>query len=1070
MNSVKIIRWATVLFLLLAKAYGQQQSIHGQVLAKETGTVLDKVTVRILGESVEVITSDSGQFSLPYARLLPMNLIFSRLGYRTDTVRVDPKDFQGLKVFLSTDKREIAEVIVSTGYQSLPKERATGSFEVVDKQLFNRQIGTDVISRLNGIMPSLLFDQRIGSTTGMINRGVATLSSSAELSPLIIVDNFPFEGNLSSINPNDVESITLLKDAAAASIWGAKAGNGVLVITTKKGKFDQPWSLSVLANSTFVEKPDLYYAPRMSSSEFIDVEMFLFEKGVFDASLNNKTSRPPITPVVELLQRYKLSAGAMSLVDLNQSLDEFRNRDVRRELQDYFYQTGFNQQYAVTLSGGGKGYNSLFSVGYDLNSNTSVGDGFSRLNLNLQNNFKPIKGLDIGLGLRFAQMLTTRNSNTSLDMASGRPIYPYAQLVGENGEALVVEKDYRSSYLDEVDARGNLLDWRYRPYQELFLADNTSKSKNLVFNSHIRYSLFNGLSTELSYQYELQPLVNRRYNSEQTYYTRNLINRYTQVVADKMTRIVPLGGILSHSNEELYAHGLRGQVNYNGSINRHEISAIAGSELRHKQLNGNRNTLYGYDPELLLSKPVNFVDVFPIYDNLGIATSLGYPNGDYQSLQRFVSFYGNASYTYDKRYVVSASARKDASNLFGVQTNNKWKPLWSAGFAWNLHEEKYFSLDWINMLKIRTTYGYSGNVRTDLPAVSTLEYRGVSRLGRFPNASIRNAANPQLRWESVRTYNLGIDFSVLDGKLSGSLEYYQKSAIDVISSVPSDPTLGFSFLTKNSAMLRNRGFDLTLKNSQRFGNLYWNNNFIMSINRNIVQEYLLEPTRLSNWVGQGANISPIVGQPAYALVSYRWAGLDSTNGDPMGYLNGEVSKNYAMIQQSATLDDLVFHGSTLPIYFGALRSEVSWKDISISANFTFRAGYAVRRETIDYNRLLRSNATLGHSDYGLRWKKPGDELWTDVPSMAYPLDSRRNEFYMMSETTVIKGDHIRLQDLNISYLISSGVHKLPFQHLKATVYARNLGFIWRANHLKIDPDAGQYPLAKTISFGLTANF
>src|SRR5690606_8593666 len=269
---------------------------------------------------------------------------------------------------------------------------------------------------------------------------------------------------------------------------------------------------------------------------------------------------------------------------------------------------------------------------------------------------------------------------------------------------------------------------------------------------------------------------------------------------------------------------------------------------------------------------------------------------------------------------LSVSARRDACNLFGVATNNKWYPVRSAGGAWNIGEEDFYQSNLIPRLKVRTTYGYSGNVRNDVAAVTTLQYYGTSRLGRYPYAVVMNPPNAQLRWEKIGTLNLGLDFGFVNNILSGSIEFYRKTAADLVSLVETDPTTGFGSLSMNSAIIKNTGVDLTLNINAQLGNTHWAGTVLMALNRHRIEKYMLEPTRFSQWVGTGSSVSPIEGEPAYSVVSYRWGGLDPETGDPIGYLEGMETKDYSLLNQQVTKNDLVFHGSALPEFFGAFRN------------------------------------------------------------------------------------------------------------------------------------------------------
>lgn len=1068
-NLGKVLLIIVTVTLIANHVNAQQHKVQlqGKVLNSLNNTPLSNVTISVKGVDQKTSSNEFGDFILSLKTIEGIVLNITMIGYLPQQLELKSRIQEDIIIKLTPINNVLEEVEINTGYQRLPKERSTGSFEIVDAKLFNRQIGTDVISRLDGIMPNILFDKRQGGEDNMIIRGVATLGLT-DTKPLIIVDNFPYEGDIRNINPNDVASVTLLKDAAASSIWGAKAGNGVLVITTKKGVFRSPWRVAVTVNSTITEKPDLFYLSKMNSSEYIDVERLLFEKGVFNSRINNVTNYPVLTPVIELLNQH--AKGMLLESDLEMQLDVLRSKDVRKDLDSYFYRLGINQQYAASLSGGGEKMNSIFSLGYDRNSSNAVGNDFSRMNLNLQNTFRPLQKMEINVGLRYTKLQQFKNNIGNVYMELGRETYPYADLVDENGQALIVEKDYRVGYLDAVEEKGQLLDWRYRPYEELSIADNKMQSNNIMFTSKVKYDFYKALSGELHYQYEYQSGLDKQHFNEETYFARNLINRFTQVNTNSINHAIPLGGILDRRSFDLRAQAVRGQLNYNQDWSKHTVSVIAGMEIRNIDNMGSTSRIFGYNDDIMSIGTVNYVDRQPIYDNLSSPTAIVSPNQESKTLQRFVSFYGNAAYTFDKRYTFSASARKDASNLFGVETNSKWTPLWSVGGAWHITKESFFNIEALSMLKLRGTYGYSGNVSPNQAAVTTVEYRGVSKLGRYPYAIVQNAPNPMLRWEKIGTINLGLDFALKGNYLTGGLEYYRKTAKDLISTVDADPTTGFNFLVLNSALIRNEGLEISLNGRAALSAVVWTSNFSLSMNKNRVVRYLREPVRASQWVGTGTTVSPIVGQPVYALVSYRWFGLDPQNGNPVASLNGIESIDYNLHQQQATVDDLIFHGSALPEYFGSFRNTMDWRGFSLSANISYRAEYYFRRQTINYSTLLIENAQVGHGDYSKRWQQPGDEIYTSVPSLVYPSDAKRDNFYAYSEATAEKGDHIRLQDVNLSYIFHSNKKRSLFKDIKLTFYARNLGILWRTNKYNLDPDFRQQPLARTWSLGLNANF
>lgn len=1042
-----------------------QHPIQGKV-SDNNGTPLENAIIRH-DKTIVAYTDKDGLFKFNAPAADSLLLTVSHLGYITVDKTLHFPYEQYHVVQLTPLANELQEVNVYTGYQILPKERATGSFESVDNKLLNRQIGTDVISRLNGLVPGVLFNHRQGDQSQWFNiRGISTLTASRDVSaPLIVLDNFPYEGNIDNINPNDVENITFLKDAAATSIWGARAGNGVVVITTKKGGYNTPMTVSLNANVTLREKPDLFYRPQMSPAEFIDMESFLFEQGAFDANLGNSRTWPVITPVVDILEKER--SGEWSAQQARTAIDALRANDIRRDYSNYLYRNAINQQYALSLKGGAGKANYLISAGFDKNLENLRRNSFDRISLRSQLGIKPTDRIELQAGLAYTINSSADNNSGEIRLGANRGIYPYARLVDENGLPAIIEQDYRKGYVDTAGG-GRLLDWYYRPLEEVRLADNTTGMRDLLFNLGANLRLARSVNAEVKYMYEYQTTNQQHIRSEESYFTRNLINRFTQLDGDNIEYAVPFGAVLDHSMSNLSAQSLRTQFNANIDWwGPHKLNGLVGGEIRSTMIRGATGRQYGYDSDLMTAQAVDYINRYPVYD--GLASNALIPNMDAFSGRdiRFVSLYANAAYAYNDKYIVSGSARRDASNLFGVETNNRWKPLWSLGAKWQIEREPFFQSDVLSKLALGITYGYSGNVNNSIPAVTTMIYsNSLSQLARLPYGTIQNPPNPLLQWENVNQLNVRTEIASKTRRITANIEYYRKKSENLIAAVNADLTTGFMTLSTNSASLLTNGMDISIATQNTVGKLSWNTNAFISYNTNKVSEYLYDGYSIASYLASDNTIVPAVGYPVNSVFSYRWAGLDPANGDPRGYLDGQPSTDYLRLTQPEGLEDLVFHGSAIPKVFGGLRNDFSYKNFSLSVNITYRLGYFFRAESIQYSTLLRPNTEWGHGDFAKRWMAPGDERYTQVPSMRYPVDARRDNFYAYSEILVNKGDHIRLQDINLTYHMPG----TPVGNLKFTLYARNLGLIWKASDIGLDPDFPSMAPQRTMALGVSSNF
>lgn len=553
-----------------------------------------------------------------------------------------------------------------------------------------------------------------------------------------------------------------------------------------------------------------------------------------------------------------------------------------------------------------------------------------------------------------------------------------------------------------------------------------------------------------------------------------MINLYSQLDYDAgmVTYGIPKGGILDLSNSVLAAYGSRVQLNYNKLLGSHRISAIAGSEVRQNRVVQNGNRLYGYDEDKLT---FGYVDYYSqTYQNFISGAQTSAPSGDYVSelLNRFVSSYGNVAYTYKEKYTISGSGRRDASNLFGVSTNDKWKPLWSTGVSWDISGEQFYKSRWLPYLKLRATLGYSGNVDPNKPAVTTISYTGSSNYTNTPYSDYTSYYNPDLTWETSRQINIGLDFRTGKDIISGSIEFYSKKNENLFGRTNVDYTTGIlsGLIVKNVADSKGMGLDIALNSKNIDGRLKWHTQLNLSFNKDKVADYFLLTDQGSQYVGN-TRISGIEGKPVYSVFSYKWAGLDGNTGDPQGYLNKQISKDYiGLTDATTTIDDLVYHGSALPTVFGSLGNTLSYGRLSLAIGIVYKFGYYFRRESVNYSSLFSSWS--GHGDFYNRWQNPGDELHTNVPSLIYPSPGSRDDFYSNSEVLIEKGDHIRLQYINIGYdLIQNSFTKLPFKSIQVYGNAANLGILWRANKQGIDPEykgGNMMPPSKTFSIGIRA--
>ena len=1031
-------------------AMAQSKPIQGRVLDTEQQPV-SGATVSI-PRSGEVTNSDAGGLFKLNSYLPGDTLLIKAMGY--ETLRMTPDaNASFISSTLTISTKELEEVTIHTGYEDVPRERLTGSFSRIDSKLFNEQVGTNVLDRLgfmanglSGNTAAITASGATSSTNGLVVRGLSTLTKGIA-SPLIILDNFPYEGDLDNINPNDVETITVLKDAAAASIWGARAGNGVIVITTKNGKYSSPVRVNLSMNSTWKRASDLYTLQQLDAETMVDFEKFLFEKN-YNLIDTASSSRVPLTEVYHILLNQR--RGRITAAEADAQLNQLKGQDIRKDLAEYMYQPALSQQYSISVNGGGVRHSWLMSAGWDENR-SELDAVYRRTTMRWTNNFQVTPRLQLGANVGYTQSHTRNGRPGFGDIQFEKQALPiYTKLVNDAGEAIPLYNKYNREYIDTAGS-GLLLDWRYFPLTDYKHSSVTSQLTDINANFSINYKLGKSIVLDLKYRYQQQIGNTADLKGLGSFYTRDMINLYSQVnyTTGRVTYPIPVGDIMARSNQRLRAQDLRFQINFNRSWGSHSVSAIAGGQLNETVNIGDSYRVYGYNADYLTSSDVDQVNRYRTFvtgAQLPIGSGMYFSRTDL----RQVSMFSNAAYTFKNRYALSFSARRDASNLFGVTTNNKWKPLLSSGLSWNISSEPFFSSRFINSLKFRATFGTQGNSDPTRVAVTTFRYSNTpNNYIQTPYSELENPYNSTLRWEQVAMLNLGLEFSILNNRLKGSIEFYQKYISDLYATTPTESTWGIrsSSVVRNIGEMSGKGWDIEINSLNIDGKLKWKTQLILNYNDHRMTSLFREP--LSSSVASGGSM---LGYSAYGYFAYKWGGLDPQTGDPIGFVDKSPSKDYQKItSDNYPVEDLVFVGSRVPLWFGSIGNNIDWGRWSLSARMIFKLKYYFKRSSISYNRLVSSKN--GHSDYLNRWQQPGDELHTSIPSFVYPANSARDNFYLNSEVLATRGDHIRLQYINLSYQLPAKQRsKALVKEMSLFMVVNNVGIMWRANDLGLDPD------------------
>ncbi len=484
-------------------------------------------------------------------------------------------------------------------------------------------------------------------------------------------------------------------------------------------------------------------------------------------------------------------------------------------------------------------------------------------------------------------------------------------MVNAAGIPQPVNLDYRGSYIDTAGA-GSLLDWTYNPIQDIAAESSKTTTRDYLVNSGLTYHLLQDLFFTVKYRYENQLINGSDMHSSNTYYTRNLINAFSQRSSTgAISTPIPLGGIDDLRFTEIISHQGRAQLNYTHNTRLGQFNIIGGAEIKSVVTSSNNYRMYGYQPDKsLVYTTIDFVSYFKQYYNPLLSAQIANPAGISQTVDHFISYYSNASYEWKSRYTISASAREDQANLFGVKTNQKGTPLWSAGLAWKIDKEAFYKCTWLPALKLRASYGHNGNISRLASAYTSSQFLvEQARYSSNTAATILNPPNNHLRWEQVGIFNAGLDFSFRRELFSGTIEYYRKNAQDLMGQSPVDPTLGLAnnaggnFFYGNVAAMQGSGWDIQINSRNLQRAFSWTTHLLFSFTNSHVTKYSMPLSAAGSTylTIAGYSINPVLGRPVFSVYSYPWRGLDPANGDPVGYLNGGTSRKLCFHQYQYAL-------------------------------------------------------------------------------------------------------------------------------------------------------------------------
>ena len=1055
----------------------QQQEmflLHGQIIDAR-GLPLDGATIRVPDTQRSTQSGTDGAFVLPVT--VGEILRVSFVGYEIRDIKITAimktsPNFN-LKVGLTpVNTTLLGATVVSNGYQQLNRERAAGSFGKPDMQVFTKRTGTlDVMNRLEGLVAGLSvtpgpngfqstgnFGAR-GSTQQSTVRGKGSVGLSTN--PLYVLNGLPVE-DVSALNPDDIADITVLKDAVAASIWGARAANGVIVINTKTGSRNAPVTVKYSGFLNVTGKPDFSYGKWLSSRDYIQQARELFDPVQFPYQT---LSYGVVAPHEQIM--YDQYRGIISANEANRKLDSLSNINNIGQVKDLWYRNAATTNHTISVSAGSPNYSFYGSLSYAGILTNRPDDKNRTYRVTLNQDFNVNRNLKVSLKGAFAEN-TARSYN---NIAIRDEFLPYQLFEDAQGKALNL--NYLQGWSDAIrtdyQTRSRInLDYNPIAERKAGYDDRTTRTINLT--SDVNLKIWKGISFLGTYGYQVAPGINKNYQDFSVYNVRSQALNFTVAPTANSTPIYYLpvtGGSYLLSNNDLRAWTSRNQFIYVGML-RHgadRINIQIGQEAREELAATSNTRIYGYNSELLSGEMVDYQTLSRgIFNTVASGRSVlsEVPYYEVEQRSRFSSLFMLLNYTFNDKYSFDGSLRRDRSNAIGSDKSTQNRPTWSIGFRWDIGKEPFMKkLTWIDKAGIRATHGITGNAPPAGGAsfydILTRETGNLSSVG--AGVSINSPANRKLSWESTRNTNIGLDLTVLKSRLTASLDAYWRSTTDLTGLISLNPFSGFRTATGNIGNLRNRGIELSVQSvNLRAGSLEWSTSLTFSYNKNKLVSYSTALSYLSNTAdAKAATFDYFVGYSMSPLFAYRYAGLDNA-GDPQIYLkNGAVSKS----PTAATSDDIIYKGTQTPVFNGGMTNNIRYKNYTLSVNMIYNMGHVMRK---DINTVYNSRITAKQGSFTGnlnayfpdRWKQPGDERVTDIPryiASESPLfGNRKLEYYTLADRNVVSASYIKIRDITFSYdLQNKLLQKAGIGAVNLFVQATNF-MVWKANDFDIDPE------------------
>lgn len=1063
----------------------QQRTIKGKVLDGDfDNSPLVGATIKVDFKEKDrallgTATDMNGEFSIEIpGDAIGFHVTF--IGYETKYVKITNEE-NSYDVVLRSNSNKITEVVV-TGYQNIERRRLTSSVTTVNIAEGNIGSITNIDQALAGQvagLSSVVSNGAPGAPVKIRIRGTASLCGTQD--PLWVLDGMPLEGtdvpvmeelkdidniyqtSIAGINPADIETVTVLKDAAATAIYGARAANGVIVITTKKGKVGKV-QINFSSKLTLNPNLDLSRLNMLDSKEKVGLELDLLASGY--SYRNKKGGVYDILSQFGELDAYRNGGWDMLSSDAQNAVN--RLKSINTDWNDILMRDAFSQDYNLSISGGTEKVNYYTSVGYNNEQGNVRGVGNSRFNITLKTDYRINRYLKIGAAVYANQ----RKQNTYLTDYNSftNPIY-YSRMA--NPYQTVYNEDNSYSYDKNVEGRADTdLDFNIIEERKNTSNVRTDHSLMSIFDATFNYNDMFKLTSQFGLQFDGYKLD--RYAGEDSYAMRyeKYDKRYNG------TTYLPDGGMHKVNNSNTMQWTWKTMAEYRQTFkDAHEVEIMLGTELRRINSGTNYSLAYGYDPRTLTTQPV----IFPSQstaDAMSFFTETFVQNA-------FASFFATASYTLLNRYTIGGSVRFDGSDVFGVAKKYRFLPLYSVSGLWRVSEEKWMkNVHAIDNLGIRLSYGLQGNIDKN---TSPYLIGKIDRTQILPGniedvIESETAPNPNLRWENTSNINAGIDLAVLNRAITLTVDYYYRKSSDLIGLRMLPLETGFSSTTINWASMENQGVEFMLSTRNIYTpDFLWTTSINIGYNNNKV---------LQESVAENSTYPSRKGYPVGAIFAYKTAGLDDAGYPLYRTKDGravsaqeffKLDKYGASGMSAAEQRELyTYMGTSDPVVSGGFLNTFEYKNISLNVNFAFNLGATVRVQPT-YSPLFFDRGLNTNKDILDRWTTDNTDGKFPAIMTSDGVHNSEIQFYEnyasynMLDIWVKKCNYVRCQSIRLAYKFQGDwLKKVGVRSASISLEGRNLFVIAGDYTNYLDPETmgNPYatPLPKSAIFNLNINF